>query len=114
MHELSLVQNVFNTLEEEFPDRIGSVRGIYLTVGILSNVQPLLMESAFNVFIEDQIRYKKMKLHVDVIPIIIKCNDCNKESEVEQYKFICRYCGKPTNNMIQGDEMLITKVEFEV
>ena len=114
MHELSLVQNIFNTLEEEFPDKIETVRGIYLTVGILSNVQPLLMESAFNVFIEDQTRYKKTKLYVDVVPIIIECKDCNKKSVVEQYKFVCPYCGKPTNNMIQGDEMLITKVEFEV
>ena len=114
MHELSLVQNIFNTLEDEFPYKIDSIRGIHLTVGELSNVQPLLMESAFNVFIEDQTQYNKMKLYVDVVPIIIECKDCNKQSEVKQYKFICPFCGKPTNNMIQGDEMLITKVEFEV
>lgn len=114
MHELSLIQNIFNTLEEEFPDKTESIRGIYLTVGVLSNVQPLLMQSAFNVYIEDRKRYLKTKLYVDVVPIKIKCQICNKESQVEQYKFICQYCGKPNKNVIQGDEMLITKVEFEV
>jgi hydrogenase nickel incorporation protein HypA/HybF len=34
-------------------------------------------------------------------------------SEVEQYKFICKHCGAPGNNVIQGEEMLVTKVEFE-
>ncbi len=113
MHEISLVRNIFNTLEEEFPDRMDDLRGIYLTVGLLSNVQPILMQSAFDVVLQDEPKYAKTSLHVDVVPIKIKCDICNAESEVEQYKFICKNCGRPSNNVIQGEEMLITKVEFE-
>jgi hydrogenase nickel incorporation protein HypA/HybF len=44
MHEISLVRNIFRTLEDEFPQDMNRVRGIYLTVGLLSNVQPILMQ----------------------------------------------------------------------
>lgn len=113
MHEISLIRNIFITLEEEFPGKMDEIRGIYLTVGILSNVQPLLMKSAFDAVVEDEPRYAKTSLHVEVLPIKIKCTVCNAESEVAQYKFICRHCGRPGNHVIQGEEMLITKVEFE-
>lgn len=113
MHEISLVRNIFNTLEAEFPDKTSEIRGIYLTVGLLSNVQPLLMQSAFEAVLQDEPRYAQTSLHVEVLPIKIMCSDCQTESEVQQYKFICGQCGKPSRNVIQGEELLISKVAFE-
>jgi hydrogenase nickel incorporation protein HypA/HybF len=113
MHEISLVRNIFNTLEAEFPDRMDAVRGIYLTVGLLSNVQPLLMQSAFEAVLQDEPRYAKTSLHVEVLPIKIHCRQCGTESEVAQYKFICGHCGMPSGQVVQGEELLISKVAFE-
>lgn len=113
MHEISLVRNIFNTLEAEFPDKTSEIRDIYLTVGLLSNVQPLLMQSAFEAVLQDEPRYAKASLHVEVLPIKIRCSDCEAESEVQQYKFICSQCGKPSRHVIQGEELLISKVAFE-
>jgi hydrogenase nickel incorporation protein HypA/HybF len=113
MHEISLVRNIFNTLEDEFPGEIDKVRGIYLTVGLLSNVQPILMQNAFEAFLLDEPKYNQASLHVTVLPVLIHCDDCNKDSEVQHYKFACSYCGKPGKNIIQGEELLISKVEFE-
>lgn len=113
MHEISLVRNIFNTLEDEFPNRMGKLRGIYLTVGELTNVQPLLMQSAFDAVLLDEPRYNKASLHVKVLPIKINCAACGVETEVQQYKFICAQCKSPSSEVIQGEEMLITQVEFE-
>jgi hydrogenase nickel incorporation protein HypA/HybF len=111
MHEISLVRNIFTTLEDEFPGEIDRVRGIYLTVGLLSNVQPILMQSAFEAVLEDDPRYNKAQLHVEVLPVLVYCDDCNKTTEVLNYKFVCS-CGKPSRNIVQGEELLISKVEF--
>jgi hydrogenase nickel incorporation protein HypA/HybF len=111
MHEISLVRNIFNTLEDEFPGEIDRVRGIYLTVGLLSNVQPILMQSAFEAVLEGEPRYNKTSLHVEVLPVLIHCDECDTTSEVQQYKFVCS-CGKPSRNIVQGVELLISKVEF--
>jgi hydrogenase nickel incorporation protein HypA/HybF len=113
MHEISLVRNIFNTLEDEFPGKMESVRGIYLTVGLLSNVQPILIQNAFDAVIIDEPKYSRARLHVKVVPIKVYCGDCSVESEVQHYRFICSRCGKPTAKVVQGEEMLITKVEFE-
>ena len=111
MHEISLVRNIFKTLEVEFPADMDRVRGIHLTVGLLSNVQPILMQNAFQAVLEDEPRYRKTSLHVAVLPILIHCDDCGKTTEVQQYRFVCP-CGKPSRNVVQGEELLITKVEF--
>jgi len=112
MHEISLVRNIFKTLKDQFPGEIDIVRDIHLTVGVLSNVQPMLMQNAFEVVLEDQPIYNKASLHADVLPVLIHCDECNKDVEVHHYKFICS-CGKPSRNIIQGEELLTSKVEFE-
>lgn len=112
MHEISLVRNIFRTIEDEFPGQLEKVRGIHLTVGLLSNVQPILMQNAFEAVLEDEPKYSKTTLNVTVLPILIYCDDCKTTTEVKQYKFVCK-CGKPGSNIIQGEELLISKVEFE-
>lgn len=112
MHEVSLVRNIFTTLEEAFPGRTGEVRGIWLQVGLLSNVQPILMQNAFNAVQLDEPKYRRATLHVEVLPILIKCDECQAVTEVQQYNFVCS-CGKPGRKIIQGEEMTISKVEFE-
>lgn len=111
MHEISLVRNIFRTLEDEFPGEIDLVRGIHLRVGLLSNVQPILMQNAFEAVLETEPQYNKTSLHVEVLPILIHCDDCDKNTEVLNYTFICT-CGKPSKNIVQGEELLISKVEF--
>lgn len=112
MHEISLVRNIFRTLEDEFPTDMNRIRGIHLKVGLLSNVQPILMQNAFAAVLEDEPGYQKTSLHVEVLPILIYCDECKKTTEVQQYRFVCS-CGKPSRNVIQGEELLISKVEFD-
>ena len=111
MHEISLVRSIFSTLEDEFPGQMDRVRGIYLSVGLLSNVQPVLMQNAFDAVLADEPRYNKTSLHVQVLPVLIHCTECGATTEVQQYKFVCS-CGAPGRNIIQGEELLISKVEF--
>ena len=112
MHEISMVKNIFRTLEEEFPKKIEQLRGIYLKVGLLSNIQPILIQNAFEAVLLDEPRYSNSSLHVEVLPILIYCDACDKTTEVLNYTFVCT-CGKPSNNIVQGLEMMINKVEFE-
>lgn len=113
MHEISLVRNIFRTLEDEFPGETERIRKISLTAGILSNVQPILMQNAFEAVLEEETRYRKASLEVTVLPVRIKCETCDTVSEIIDYRFVCSACGRPSRNIIQGEELLISKVEFE-
>ncbi len=112
MHEISLVRNIFRTLEEEFnKEELDRLEGIDLKVGLLSNVEPILMQNAFEAVTQDENRFLDVELRVKVVPIKIKCELCGEESEVKNYVFKCSN-GHPTKNLIQGEELLIEKVHF--
>ena len=113
MHEVSLVRTIASTLEEEFTaeERTRLTR-IDLRVGLLSNVQPVLMQNAFQAVQEGEGKFNGVELHVEVLPVLVRCETCNHESQIDNYKFACANCGRPTSNVIQGNELLIHRVHF--
>ncbi|MEL6557423.1 MAG: hydrogenase maturation nickel metallochaperone HypA [Bacteroidota bacterium] len=113
MHEISLVRNIFRTLEAEFSqEELKKINQIDLKVGLLSNVEPILMQNAFDAVTQAEQRFLDTKLKVKVLPIIIKCELCGDVSEVKNYSFKCRN-GHPTKNIIQGEELTIECVHFD-
>lgn len=113
MHEISLVRNVFNTLESEFSkEELDTMTAINLKVGLLSNVEPILMQNAFEAVTTAEEKYQEVKLNVELVPIEIHCADCDTNSTIENYKFACASCGKPNNNVVKGTELLIHQVQF--
>jgi len=112
MHEISLVRNIFRTLESEFEEEeLDKLSQIDLKVGLLSNVEPILMQNAFEAVTQAEDRFLDTKLIVRVVPIIVKCELCGDESEVHNYAFKCKN-GHPTKNIIQGEELTIERVHF--
>ncbi|MFZ4058648.1 MAG: hydrogenase maturation nickel metallochaperone HypA [Ferruginibacter sp.] len=111
MHEIALVKNIFTELEAVYPHKMHLIQRIQLKAGVLSNVQPILMQNAFSAVIQEESKYAHIELEVLVIPIKIQCESCHLISEVQQYRFICS-CGKPCRNIIEGEELLISEVEF--
>ena len=115
MHEVSLVRNIFRTLETEFSEaERRHITTINLKIGLLSNVEPVLLQNAFEAVIAtENPEYQRTKLNTEIIPIEIYCAECNQRTRVENYRFVC-HCGKPNNNIVQGMELLISGVEFEM
>ena len=113
MHEISLVRNIFNTLESEFSkEELDTMTAIHLRVGLLANVEPILMQNAFEAVTTAEEKYQTVQLNVELIPIEIHCEDCDNNSTIENYKFACSTCGKPNNNVVKGTELLIHQVQF--
>ena len=113
MHEISLVRTIFRTLDDNFsPEELGRVMAIDLKVGPLANVETILLQNAFDAVVEeDEVRFKGVQLRVNLVPILVQCPDCEQITEVLNYKFVC-VCGKPCGNVVQGNELLIERVEM--
>ena len=113
MHEISLVRNIFSTLEAEFPKtELDTLSAIDLKVGQLSNVEPLLMQNAFQAVTTAEEKYQDVKLNVELVPIEVFCTSCDVTSTITNYKFVCASCGQPNNNVVKGTELLIHRVRF--
>lgn len=113
MHEISLVRSIINSLQTEFSaEELVRLTGIDLKIGLLSNVEPLLMQNAFSAVQTAEGIYKDVALHIEVVPIKIYCDSCQQDSLIQEYKFVCASCGIPNNNIIAGTELLIHQVHF--
>ena len=113
MHEVSLVRTIFRTLEEQFsPEELADIEAIDLQVGQLSNVEPVLMQNAFQAVTEEEeaARFRGVLLRIEVLPVKVHCGACGAVSEVHQYRFVCEECGKPSAHVVQGNELLIRQV----
>lgn len=114
MHEISLIRSVINSLEEQFSEEeLEHLLAIDLKIGLLSNIEPLLMQNAFDAVTAAEEKFQNVKLNTETVPIEIYCQECDQNSLVENYVFKCTQCGKPNNNVVKGTELLIHRVHFE-
>lgn len=114
MHETSIVNSIIRTLEMEFEEeKLDKMKAIYLKVGVLSNIEPRLLHNAYEAYNQHGAKYHKVKLHIESTELQIQCEVCDHITQVQNYRFICENCERPSKNVIQGEEMLIHKIEFE-
>lgn len=115
MHEISLVRNIFRSLESTLsPAELPLVSVINLKIGQLANVEPVLLQNAFAaVTSTEALHFAQAKLAVELVPITIFCAECNLTSPVEHYRFACAHCGQPNKEVVTGLELLISGVEFQ-
>ncbi|NJL11776.1 MAG: hydrogenase maturation nickel metallochaperone HypA [Microscillaceae bacterium] len=113
MHEISLIRSTFRTLAEEFSEvEFKKITDIHLKIGQLANVEPILLQNAFEAVVSTEFANQPMKLHIEWLPTLIKCPVCQHTSEVTQYRFVCQHCQRPCSQVVQGNELLIGKVEL--
>lgn len=112
MHELSIVKDIFDTLQEHYGQKVHEIQKIQITAGLLSNVQPVLIQNAFDAFILGNAFYKDMDLEVVVHDIVAHCHVCDKDFKVQYHRFVC-VCGTPSSDIVQGNELYISKVIFK-
>ncbi len=114
MHEISLINSVVQTLEQQFTDEeLSRLNQIDMQIGVFSNIEPLLMQNAFDAVCKTQNKFKGVKLEVESIPVKIFCESCQVYSIIKNYVFVCSKCNQPNNNLVEGTEMLIKRVHFD-
>ena len=110
MHETSIVNSIMRTFKRE---KLNKMKAIHLKVGVLSNIEPRLLHNAYSAYHLTHPGYHHVELHIESTHLKIQCEVCNHITDVQIYRFICENCDRPSKNVIQGEEMLIHKVEFE-
>lgn len=113
MHELSIAQNIIqivnNCVEK---DKLGLVEKIYLKLGLLSNVLADSLHFSFNSIVENT-PLQNSKLNIEILPIKIKCNECDEINSTGDFIFVCPTCNSPSISIISGDEMIISSIHLK-
>lgn len=111
MHELSILSEMVQILREAHNSHFDQITKVQIEAGLLSNVQPVLIQNAFEALVLEQPALAAIDLEIVVLPIIAFCASCGQPFEVSSYRFVCPN-GHPSRQLIQGDELRIGKVEF--
>jgi hydrogenase nickel incorporation protein HypA/HybF len=115
MHEYSIVQSLLDVIDENAQRNGASkVTKVVVKIGVLSGVEPHLLEIAFNTFKEKTI-CEDAKFEMIIQPIIARCKECGYENEYpkNQIFFECKECNSVELDVIDGEDMLLMSLEME-
>lgn len=114
MHEFSIVQSLLDIIQEQAKAHGAKrVHKVELLVGVLSGVEPHLLQLAFETFKEGTIAESaQMVIHQEKLSVY--CFDCEREYEKEELNAQCPQCGSLNTRMVKGQELLLKSLELEV
>jgi hydrogenase nickel incorporation protein HypA/HybF len=107
MHELSLLENVREILENHaVSQNFTRVTKVTLEIGKLSSVEPDALRFGFDVVMKDSLA-DNAELIISELNGLGLCQHCGLQVELETLYDPCPHCGSPLVKITQGAEMKI-------
>jgi len=111
MHEMSICQGLMDQVERIAAEQNASrVDSIVLSIGPLSGVEPVLLNRAYEVA-RMQTVAENAALEIQTGPIVVECRSCGASGEAQVNRLLCPSCGNWQVNLVQGDELLLLRLE---
>jgi hydrogenase nickel incorporation protein HypA/HybF len=112
MHELGIASSIVESVLHEMKERnYPSVATIVLRIGKLTDVDSDALSFGFEVITKDT-ALATTKLDIQRIPITVQCENCKRQSEVENYLFVCPHCDSREVTVKTGTELDIAYLEI--
>ncbi|MBD3414522.1 MAG: hydrogenase maturation nickel metallochaperone HypA [Candidatus Aminicenantes bacterium] len=114
MHELSLIANLFEIMEQKAKQKKAKkITYVKLKVGVLSGAVPELLETAFDIYKKDTIA-DQAKLEIEKVPLKIRCKECGTETIKSDLVLNCGKCRSTDLENLEGTELYLEKMELEI
>lgn len=112
MHEYSIVQALLDQCESHAAKHgAKKITKVVTKIGILSGVEPDLLQTAFDTFKEGTV-CEEAEFIMQIQPIVIRCLECDEEATVEELKLVCPKCKNVKTEIIDGEEMYLMSLEM--
>jgi len=113
MHEYSVVQALLEQVETIAEEHdAAKVTKIIVKIGVMSGVEPHLLEIAFNTF-KEQTVCDGAEFVMNIQPVTVRCLECETQSELEVMHYRCPACESLNIKIIDGEEMYLMTLEME-
>jgi len=111
MHELSIAKELLAIVEKTAVEHgLVRVSGLRIVVGALGNVIPEALEFAFEVAGRGTVA-EGARLEIVAVPVVVRCNGCRAETELEDFAFVCMACGSVDVDVVRGNELYLDSIE---
>ncbi|WP_457593709.1 hydrogenase maturation nickel metallochaperone HypA [Hydrogenimonas sp.] len=113
MHEYAVVQALLDQCEMHAKaQKAKKILRVEVKIGVLSGVEPHLLKIAFDTFKADTL-CEDAKLTMQIQPVVIHCSECEKTHTLAEHDYSCPECGANTVRVVDGEEMLLMRLEME-
>ena len=114
MHELSVTQEIVDTIEDA---RRGAgahliVTAVFLKIGRFTAVVPDYLRHYFEMLTEGTPLHGAA-LHIELVPIVAQCRACGAEFLSESPVMVCPHCEAADADVLQGRELLVESIEVD-
>lgn len=114
MHEESLIRSLLRQVEELAQQHHAiAVEDIEVEVGPLSGVEPLLLQDAFERLRAESL-WPRAELSVQQVGLDIRCRNCETESQLQDFRFVCHECGSTSLQIVRGDAFRLLNVRLQI
>jgi len=111
MHELGLMQNIVDTVQDYArKNNVQKVLKVIVEVGKISGVMPEALEFCFEFCIKGT-TLEGATLEIERVAALAKCTSCTEEFDLLDNNFSCPKCGDSLWEMISGKELIIKGLE---
>ena len=112
MHELSLAQNIIETVKQNVTaDELTKVREVIVEVGAFSGVVADSLKFSFEA-INAGTELKNAVMTIVDIPFCLKCNECQSETSTEIPMLVCTICGSSNTQILSADELKVKELKI--
>ncbi|CEO38954.1 hydrogenase maturation nickel metallochaperone HypA [Photobacterium kishitanii] len=113
MHEYSIVGALIEQCEQHARDNdANKVTRVTIKVGILSGVEPALLETAFQTFkLEGICHDAEFEMHIQ--PLVLSCLECGQETIHNERSIICQHCHSNRTHVLDGEDLMLMQLEVE-
>ena len=114
MHEESLIRSLLRQVEELAQHhQATAIDEVEVEVGPLSGVEPLLLQDAFE-RLKAEFSWPNARLCVSQVGLDVLCVNCQNESQLQNFHFVCRECGSTSLQILRGDAFRLLNVTMEI
>jgi hydrogenase nickel incorporation protein HypA/HybF len=112
MHEISMVESILEIAEAKAREQNAvSIQIIKLRIGEFTSIVPDALEFAFDVARQGTLA-EHARLEIEIVPMLVRCVVCERESRLAQVRLVCTQCGFPLI-ILSGEELQIDYIEIE-
>ncbi len=113
MHEMGIAMQVAEIATASIPDNMKDVRveKVNLKVGRLAAVVPASLRFCFEIITKDT-ALSGAELHIEEIPVVARCRECDTEWTIAGPVFTCERCKSGSVEILSGQELNIESIEI--
>lgn len=113
MHEMSLAQDIIDAVRDAVgEERLRSVTTVNVDIGATSGVVAESLRFAFDAIVQDT-ALSSARLDPAIIPFIVHCHHCGRDTQNEDGFMLCSDCDSPDVAVVSGTELILKQIELD-